>query len=264
MVILFTEEEKNWINMEQFNWSIKPDAPQDLKETIQKKLDDLQNFGKSFQEDNIETENEDDSQDPGGLIKAWAEPEYQPSLPPDIDKARGWLVQDFDAIMSFVPDSDVNSPEWLEDEIKRRIRAVGVIVVDKNGKILSGVRKGGTGENYGLLGGPGGHVERNESLEDAAIRETYEEFGIVAKDLMFLTLGDYEEESGMIPAIFLCTEWSGTLHPVDGEMENIRFRTIDDIMSNNLFAPFKTSLSILQVMLEKDGEKEILDEGHSQ
>lgn len=198
---------------------------------------------------------EDDSQDPGGLIKSWGKPEYEPPLPlPGDEETTGWLVKDFDAIMSFVPDEGVSSPEWLDDEIKRRIRAVGVLVVDKNGKILTGIRKGGDGENFDLLGGPGGHVEPHESLEDAAIRETYEEFGIVAKNLTFVSLGDYEEDSGMIPAIFLCTEWAGTLHPVDGEMENLRFRTIDDILSHSLFIPFKTSLEILEKELTFEAE----------
>ena len=202
---------------------------------------------------------EDDTRDPGGLIKRWATPEYQPQLPlPGDEEATGWLVKDFDAIMSFVPDEGVSSPEWLDDEIKRRIRAVGVLVVDKNGKILTGIRKGGDGENFDLLGGPGGHVEPHESLEDAAIRETYEEFGIVAKNLTFVSLGDYEEDSGMIPAIFLCTEWAGTLHPVDGEMENLRFRTIDDILSHKLFVPFKTSLEILEKELTFEVENGIM------
>lgn len=198
-------------------------------------------------------DDENDFLEPGGLIKRWSAPEYQPPYF-DPEASGNWLVKDTDAIMSFIPDDDTNSPEWLDDEIKRRIRAVGVLVVDQHGKILSGIRKGGTGENYGLLGGPGGHVEPHESLEDAAIRETYEEFGIVAKDLMFLTLGDYEEESGMIPAIFLCTEWAGSVHPVDGEMENIRFRTIDDIETHKLFGPFESSLEILEKELTSEDE----------
>ena len=165
-----------------------------------------------------------------------------------------WLVKDTEAIMSFVPGTEVGSPDWLDDEIKRRIRSVGVIVVDKNGKILSGVRKAGDGERYGLLGGPGGHVEPGESLEEAAIRETFEEFGIIPEDLMFISLGTYEEDSGMIPAVFLCTEWDGEIYPEDGEMENIRFRTIDDILTHDLFEPFRDSLNLLRITLEKEDE----------
>lgn len=204
-----------------------------------------------------EPEHEDvDSQDPGGLVKRWSTPDYQPPFY-EISDSEKWLVKDIEPLLSFT--DDVNSLEWADDELKRRIRAVGVIVVDKNGKILSGIRKGGDGDNFNLLGGPGGHVEPHESLEDAAIRETYEEFGIVAKDPIFLSLGDYEEESGMIPAIFLCTEWTGRIYPVDGEMENIRFRTIDDIMSHNLFAPFKSSLEILQNVLTNDENGGIIE-----
>lgn len=203
----------------------------------------------------------DDSQDPGGLVKRWADPDYQPPVGVLEDSSKKWLVRDVDAIMSFVPDSDTDSPEWLDDEIKRRIRSVGVIVVDKNGKILSGIRRGGDGESYGLLGGPGGHVEPHESLEDAAIRETYEEFGIVAKDLTFLSLGDYEEESGMIPAIFLCTDWAGSIHPIDREMEDIRFRTITEIQSHKLFGPFDSSLNILEDVLTNAEDSGIMELG---
>lgn len=253
--------------------SLSPDHESELDELISQGIYPVGGFGSKYnfyagegseitcvrvnhEDSEEEPDHEDDSQDPGGLVKRWAAPDYQPPIfeEGDFDK---WLVKDFDAIMSFT--NDENTSEWVDDEIKRRIRAVGVIVVDKNGKILSGIRKGGDGDNFNLLGGPGGHVEPHESLEDAAIRETYEEFGIVAKDLTFLSLGDYEEDSGMIPAIFLCTEWAGMIYPTDGEMENIRFRTIDDIMSHNLFAPFKSSLEILQNVLTNDENGGIIE-----
>lgn len=48
----------------------------------------------------------------------------------------------------------------------------GVIVV-KDGKVLVGTRK-----DNGLVCGPGGHIEIGETPEEAAIRETREEFGI--------------------------------------------------------------------------------------
>ena len=97
-------------------------------------------------------------------------------------------------------------------------------------------------------------MEPGESLEEAAIRETFEEFGIIPEDLMFISLGTYEEDSGMIPAVFLCTEWDGEIYPEDGEMENIRFRTIDDILTHDLFEPFRDSLDLLRIILEKEDE----------
>lgn len=139
---------------------------------------------------------------------------------------------------------DVNSEEWLDDEILRRVRSVGVYVLNmEQGKILTGTRK--DLEHFGQLCGPGGHVEPGESLTDAAIRETQEEFGITPTDLKFIGFGDYEEDSGLIPAIFVCTEYEGDMITADFEMDNQRFRTLPDIYSHNLFAPFKKSLQIV-------------------
>lgn len=253
-----SEEDEEELDPE--NYALEGNSPESAPEAT-----------KLPQDMNLETVDEDDTDHEDSekevLIKTSKEDETfaAPLHETANSEAVSWLIKDTDAVMS--GSTDPNSLEWLDDEIKRRIRGVGVLVIDKNGKILSGIRRNGDKEQYGLLGGPGGHIEAGESFEDAAIRETYEEFGIVPKDLTFLALGDYEEESGMIPAIFLCTDWAGTLHPIDGEMDDIRFRTIDDILSYNLFKPFETSLSILQMVLTKDEEGGIISldgfPGHS-
>lgn len=137
---------------------------------------------------------------------------------------------------------DVSSEEWLDDDILRRIRSVGVIILGNHGKILTGTRK--DPNHFGELCGPGGHVEPGESLTDAAIRETQEEFGVTPKNLKLIGLGDYEEDAGLIPAIFICTEYDGDMITADFEIENQRFRTIPDILSHNLFIPFKKTIQI--------------------
>lgn len=38
MTILFTEEERNWINKTPFNWAVKVGAPQNIKKALEKKL----------------------------------------------------------------------------------------------------------------------------------------------------------------------------------------------------------------------------------
>lgn len=38
MHIIFTEEEKEWIEKEPFNWHIKKGCPEELKDKISKKL----------------------------------------------------------------------------------------------------------------------------------------------------------------------------------------------------------------------------------
>lgn len=44
MTILFTEEEKKWINKELFNWTIKEGCPSDVRETLELKLKELKNY----------------------------------------------------------------------------------------------------------------------------------------------------------------------------------------------------------------------------
>lgn len=64
--------------------------------------------------------------------------------------------------------------------------AVGVICVE-NGAFLTAKRLEGQGNS--LFGGPGGHIEHGETPEQAAYRETEEEFGISPKELLFIGYG---------------------------------------------------------------------------
>ena len=127
--------------------------------------------------------------------------------------------------------------------------SVGVLVVSEGG-ILSGIRT--EGFCHGLLCGPGGHVEGGETHEQAAIRETLEEFGILPKDLMFIGYGPYEPDTGLKPAIYLATEWEGDVQSLDGEMSDLCFRSLEELNNADsmLFQPFKDSLALLMTVLE--------------
>jgi len=61
---------------------------------------------------------------------------------------------------------------------------IGVIIV-KDNKVLLGKRKNAHGADSWSF--PGGHLEFNETWEECAIRETYEETGIKIKNLKFAT-----------------------------------------------------------------------------
>ena len=61
---------------------------------------------------------------------------------------------------------------------------LGVIIV-KDGKVLLGKRKGGSGT--GTWAFPGGHLEYNETFEECAKREVMEEVGIKIKNIQKLT-----------------------------------------------------------------------------
>jgi 8-oxo-dGTP diphosphatase len=64
---------------------------------------------------------------------------------------------------------------------------VGVnAIVVRNNKILLGKRKNVVGD--GKWGLPGGHMEHNESIQDAAARELMEETGMTATSWKFLNV----------------------------------------------------------------------------
>ena len=127
--------------------------------------------------------------------------------------------------------------------------SVGVIVVN-GGKILNGTRHNDFG--YGLVCGPGGHIEDGETPEQAAFRETEEEFGITPKSLMWLGQGPEEKDTGLKPYLFLCTEYYGTPNCEDLEMTGAKFSTMEELdeKAESLFGPFADGLKILMDCLE--------------
>lgn len=115
----------------------------------------------------------------------------------------------------------------------------GVIVV-KDGKILVGTRK-----DNGLVCGPGGHIEMGETPEEAAIRETREEFGINIAGLIPITLLSDMSAEYCPSQVFLCTEFYGEPVCFNQEMEDARFEDIRKVLNMNLFLPFRLSLEEL-------------------
>lgn len=124
------------------------------------------------------------------------------------------------------------------------VGSVGVLVV-KDGKILVGTRDNDFGK--GLVCGPGGHIENGETPEQAAIRETQEEFGITPSELIPIGVGPKEENTGLQPNIFLCTEYDGDVKCADGEMCEPRFISHEEIdnTADTLFKPFADSVLLL-------------------
>ena len=127
--------------------------------------------------------------------------------------------------------------------------SVGVIVVT-GGRILNGTRHNDFG--YGLICGPGGHIEEGETPEQAAFRETKEEFGITPESLMCLGQGPEEKDTGLKPYLFLCTKYYGTPNCEDLEMTGAKFSTIEELneKAESMFGPFADGLNILMDCLE--------------
>ena len=143
----------------------------------------------------------------------------------------------------------VNNEDGAGGIINRPKESVGVLVIS-NGRVLSGTRHNDFG--YGLVCGPGGHVEPGETPAQAAFRETEEEFGISPKELIPLGRGPYEPDTGLRPHLFLCTDYEGEPDCLDLEMAGAKFRTLAELdeLAASMFQPFADGLKILKTCID--------------
>ncbi|XOU94955.1 MAG: nucleotide triphosphate diphosphatase NUDT15 [Candidatus Kerfeldbacteria bacterium] len=96
---------------------------------------------------------------------------------------------------------------------------IGVIIVNKDGDILVGKRKGSLAQFYSI---PGGHLDLGETFEQAAVREIKEETGLDIKnpDVIAVTnnLETYHKEGKHYISIALMVkEFSGELKIMEPE-----------------------------------------------
>ena len=139
--------------------------------------------------------------------------------------------------------------DMTEEELKKQANAddknagsVGVLVI-QDGKILCGRRTNDT--SRGTICGPGGHIEQGESPEEAAMRETKEEFGIEPIDLIAFGEGPEEPGSGLKPYLFFCTEYNGEVVCDENEMTEPEFREMETLeqLKPSLFQPFRDQIA---------------------
>lgn len=121
---------------------------------------------------------------------------------------------------------------------------VGVLVA-KDGKFLCGLRK-----DTGEICGPGGHLEKDESPEQAAVRETREEFGITPKKLQCLGCLQSKAKAYLPTMVFLCTDFDGEPKTDSEEMvaPYYGFNDIADLERKDakLYPAFEDSLTLLE------------------
>lgn len=181
---------------------------------------------------------EEHNRDPGNEGEAPAAAPAATKLPQDMseeEKQQAARASQADASDTPTP----NTAEGLNQS------SVGVLVIS-DGKILTGTRHNDFG--YGLICGPGGHIEPGETPAQAAFRETEEEFGISPKSLIPLGFGPKEPDTGLTPYLFLCTEYEGEPDCVDLEMTGATFRTMEELdqLAASMFQPFADGLEILK------------------
>lgn len=129
---------------------------------------------------------------------------------------------------------------------------VGVLVV-QDGRFLCGTR-----QKEGSIGGPGGHIESGEAPEDAAIRETQEEFGITPKGLIPVAFLSDLKDPYCPSHVFLCTDFDGSIKCADGEMTSLGFITAEKMAElsaqtpEHLFPPFAQSITALLDVLSSN------------
>jgi 8-oxo-dGTP diphosphatase len=100
---------------------------------------------------------------------------------------------------------------------------------------------------------PGGHVEDQETLEQALTREITEELGVDAEDFSFLTrLSDPNFiASPVVYHMFLVTRWTGVPQIVNDEHTDLRWFTIDDAQNLNdlVFQEYRHIFEMVQQKL---------------
>lgn len=115
-----------------------------------------------------------------------------------------------------------------------------MIVEDSEGRIL--LQKRADTHTWAYAGGA---VEIDESVEDTAKRELFEETGLIAEELELL--GVYSgkhmhniypngDEVSNVDIVYVCKKYSGQLKCQEKEVEELRFFSIDE-MPDEIFMP---------------------------
>ena len=121
--------------------------------------------------------------------------------------------------------------------------AASIICVDKNGRVLLGKRS----DNH-MWGYSGGAIEIDEYVEDCAKRELFEEMGLVAEELEFFCVNSGPEAHYIYPngdevsnfeIVYVCRKWHGEPKSQDGEMEDLRFFSVSEIVLSEISPPIR-------------------------
>ena len=136
--------------------------------------------------------------------------------------------------------------------------AASVICIDDQGRLLLGKRS-----DNKMWGYSGGAVEIDERVEDCAKRELYEEMGVTAGELEFFYVNSGPEAHYIYPngdevsnfeIIYICRKWHGEPKSLDGEMEELRFLSCDEINLSEISPPIR---HVVAAYIDKEKPKSI-------
>ena len=114
--------------------------------------------------------------------------------------------------------------------------AGSVIIENEKGESLLGRRT----DNH-QWGYAGGSIELNETVEECAMRELFEETGLIADEMEFFMVNSGLEVHYIYPngdevynveIIYLCRKYHGEIKKQEEEVEELRFFALDDIPEN--------------------------------
>lgn len=142
--------------------------------------------------------------------------------------------------------------------------AVGVVIIDKENKILLETRAKNPRKGY--LAFPGGFIDADERAEDGAIRECREEIGVEVSDVQFICTfpNTYEYkniEYKTCDMFFLANlpenfknieEYIGTLHAQESEVEGFsawKVESKEDV--DKIPLAFESARKTLYTLIEK-------------
>ncbi|MBP9703031.1 NUDIX hydrolase [Candidatus Woesebacteria bacterium] len=132
----------------------------------------------------------------------------------------------------------------------------GVLVFNPEGKVLLVKKPDGVGPYPGTLLTPGGGVETDESIDTAAIRELYEETGVVVSNLTRIYFDDdftgnwKGVEKHFIMLLYTAQYVSGDLKPTSGDDDNleiISWYSPDEVEKLILSPPLSKLLKLIKV-----------------
>ena len=143
-------------------------------------------------------------------------------------------------------DMQVDEEHTDEEEVEQPKDGCGVLLI-QGSRFLTATRIAGDAGGYGLVGGPGGHIEDGETPIMAAQREELEVFGIVPLNMKQLSVIRDPERKGMKSYVFIASGYVGEVECDDTEMRGPVWRDLTDLytMEEKLFKPFKASLELL-------------------